>query len=99
MMKCKGSELSPLGTFEGKVPRPVMDKVAARQKEILAGSFTVKVDDSQPKGSGEVGGAPRRRPGGRWPAIPRISTIRPDNGGSTATLALRGGCAEDCAVA
>jgi basic membrane lipoprotein Med (substrate-binding protein (PBP1-ABC) superfamily) len=51
MMKYKGSELSPLGTFEGKVPKAVMDKVAARQKEILAGSFTVKVDDSQPKGT------------------------------------------------
>jgi basic membrane lipoprotein Med (substrate-binding protein (PBP1-ABC) superfamily) len=51
MMKYKGSELSPLGTFEGKVPKAVLDKVAARQKEILAGSFTVKVDDSQPKGT------------------------------------------------
>jgi basic membrane protein A and related proteins len=49
MMKHKGSELSPLGTFEGKVPKAVMDKVAARQKEILAGTFTVKVDDNQPK--------------------------------------------------
>ena len=48
-MKYQGSELSPLGTFEGKVPKAAMDKVAARQKEILAGSFTVKVDDSQPK--------------------------------------------------
>jgi basic membrane lipoprotein Med (substrate-binding protein (PBP1-ABC) superfamily) len=51
MMKFKGSELSPLGTFEGKVPKAVMDKVAARQKEILAGTYTVKVDDSQPKGT------------------------------------------------
>jgi len=51
MMKWKGSELSPLGSFAGKVPKAVMDKVAARQKEILAGTFTVKVDDSQPKGS------------------------------------------------
>ena len=51
MMKWKGSELSPLGSFAGKVPKAVMDKVAARQKEILAGSFTVKVDDSQPRGS------------------------------------------------
>jgi basic membrane protein A and related proteins len=49
MMKHKGSELSPLGTFEGKVPKAVMDKVTARQKEILAGTFTVKVDDKQPK--------------------------------------------------
>jgi basic membrane lipoprotein Med (substrate-binding protein (PBP1-ABC) superfamily) len=51
MMKYKGSELSPLGTFEGKVPKAVMDKVALRQKEILDGKFTVKVDDSQPKGT------------------------------------------------
>jgi basic membrane lipoprotein Med (substrate-binding protein (PBP1-ABC) superfamily) len=51
MMKHKGSELAPLGTFEGKVPREVMDKVAAKQKAILDGSFTVKVNDNQPKGS------------------------------------------------
>jgi basic membrane lipoprotein Med (substrate-binding protein (PBP1-ABC) superfamily) len=50
-MKYKGSELSPLGTFEGKVPKAVKDKVAQRQKEILAGTFKVKVDDNQPKGS------------------------------------------------
>jgi basic membrane lipoprotein Med (substrate-binding protein (PBP1-ABC) superfamily) len=51
MMKHKGSELSPLGTFAAKVPKPILDKVAARQKEILAGTFTVKVDDNPPKGS------------------------------------------------
>ncbi len=51
MMKFKGSELAPLGTFETKVPKAVLDKVRAREKEILAGSYTVKVDDSQPKGS------------------------------------------------
>lgn len=50
-MKHKGSELSPLGTFAAKVPKPILDKVAARQKEILAGNFTVKVDDNAPKGS------------------------------------------------
>jgi basic membrane protein A and related proteins len=49
MMKAKGSELSPVGTFEGKVPKAAVDKVRARTAEILAGSFTVKVDDSQPK--------------------------------------------------
>jgi basic membrane lipoprotein Med (substrate-binding protein (PBP1-ABC) superfamily) len=49
MMKHKGSELSPLGTFAAKVPKPILDKVAARQKEILAGTFTVKVDDNAPK--------------------------------------------------
>ncbi len=49
MMKHKGSELAPLGTFAKKVPAAVMTKVEAKQKAILAGSFTVKVDDSQPK--------------------------------------------------
>ena len=49
MMKHKGSELAPLGTFEGKVPKDVMDKVRAREKAILDGKFAVKVDDSQPK--------------------------------------------------
>ena len=48
MMKHKGSELSAIGTFEGKVPKAVMDKVRTRTAEILAGSFTVKVDDSAP---------------------------------------------------
>jgi basic membrane protein A len=51
MMKYKGSELSPLGTFEGKVPKATMDLVTSRQKAILDGSFTVKIDDNQPKSS------------------------------------------------
>lgn len=51
MMKVKGSELAPLGSFEGKVPKAVVDKVRARTAEILAGRFTVKVDDGQPKGT------------------------------------------------
>lgn len=49
-MKAKGSELAPLGTFEKKVPADLQAKVAAKQKAILDGSFTVKVDDTQPKG-------------------------------------------------
>ena len=49
-MKVKGSELSPLGTFASKVPKATLDLVAKREKEILAGTFTVKVDDAQPKG-------------------------------------------------
>jgi basic membrane lipoprotein Med (substrate-binding protein (PBP1-ABC) superfamily) len=48
-MKYKGSELAPLGTFAKKVPADVVAKVEAKQKAILAGTFTVKVDDSQPK--------------------------------------------------
>ena len=49
MMKHKGSELAPLGTFETKVPADIKAKVKARQEDILAGKFTVKVDDTQPK--------------------------------------------------
>ncbi len=48
-MKHKGSELAPLGTFAKKVPADIVAKVDAKQKAILAGTFTVKVDDSQPK--------------------------------------------------
>ena len=51
MMKHKGSELSALGSFAGKVPADVVAKMEAKQKAILAGSYTVKVDDSQPKPS------------------------------------------------
>jgi basic membrane lipoprotein Med (substrate-binding protein (PBP1-ABC) superfamily) len=51
MMKPGGSSLSPLGTFEAKVPQAIKDKVAAQQKEILAGTFKVKIDDSAPKAS------------------------------------------------
>jgi basic membrane protein A len=50
-MKFKGSELAPLGTFEKTVPAELVAKVKAREKDIQDGKFTVKVDDSQPKGS------------------------------------------------
>ena len=49
MMKHKGSELAPLGTFEKKVPADIVAKVKAKEADILAGKFTVKVDDNQPK--------------------------------------------------
>ncbi len=49
MMKHKGSELAPLGTFESKVPEAIKAKVKAKQEAILAGKYTVKVDDTQPK--------------------------------------------------
>ncbi len=48
-MKYKGSALAPLGTFESKIPAELVAKVRAREKEILDGTFTVKVDDTQPK--------------------------------------------------
>ena len=50
-MKHKGSELAPLGSFEKKVPADLMAKVKAREADIRAGKFAVKVDDGQPKGS------------------------------------------------
>lgn len=49
MMKHKGSSLSPLGSFEKKVPAEVVAKVRAKEADIAAGKFTVKVDDGQPK--------------------------------------------------
>ena len=49
LMKHKGSELSPLDTFEKKVPADLMAKVKARERAILDGSFAVKVNDSEPK--------------------------------------------------
>jgi basic membrane lipoprotein Med (substrate-binding protein (PBP1-ABC) superfamily) len=48
-MKHKGASLAPLGTFDAKVPADLKAKVVAKEKAIQAGSFTVKVDDSQPK--------------------------------------------------
>ena len=51
MMKFKGSELAPLGTFEKKVPADLAAKVAAREKAIRDGSYKVVVDDFQPKPS------------------------------------------------
>jgi len=50
-MKHKGASLAPLGTFDAKLPADLKSKVAAKEKAIQAGSFTVKVDDSQPKAS------------------------------------------------
>ena len=48
-MKHKGSEMSKLGTFETKVPADVAAKVKAKEADILAGKFTVVVDDNAPK--------------------------------------------------
>ena len=49
MMKFKGSELAPLGTFEAKVPADVAAKVKAKQAAILAGTFKVPVTETEPK--------------------------------------------------
>ena len=49
MMKYKGSELSPLGTFDKKIPADLVAKVRAKEKAIYDGKFNVKIDDNQPK--------------------------------------------------
>ena len=49
LMKNKGAEFAPLGTFDGKVPADLKAKVAAKQKAILDGSFAVKVVETEPK--------------------------------------------------
>lgn len=51
MMKAGGCSIAPLGTFEGKVPAEVMAKVAEKEKAIKDGSFTVEVNDNEPKSS------------------------------------------------
>jgi len=51
MMKFKGSELAPLGTFEAKVPADVVAKVKAKQAAILSGAFKVPVVETEPKSS------------------------------------------------
>ena len=51
MMKHKGSELAPLGTFEKKIPADLVAKVRAKERAILDGKFSVLVDDNAPKGS------------------------------------------------
>lgn len=50
-MKAGGCSLAPLGTFEGKVPAEAMSLVAERQAAIMDGSFTVTIDDNEPKSS------------------------------------------------
>ena len=49
LMKVKGSELAPLGSFDAKVPADLKAKVMARQQAIQDGKFTVKVNDAAPK--------------------------------------------------
>jgi basic membrane lipoprotein Med (substrate-binding protein (PBP1-ABC) superfamily) len=50
-MKAGGCSLAPLGTFEGKVPAEVMALVAEKEKAIKDGSFTVEINDEEPKSS------------------------------------------------
>jgi basic membrane lipoprotein Med (substrate-binding protein (PBP1-ABC) superfamily) len=50
-MKAGGCSLAPLGTFESKVPDEVKAKVAEKEKAIKDGSFTVEINDAEPKSS------------------------------------------------
>ncbi|MBL9074271.1 MAG: BMP family protein [Tabrizicola sp.] len=50
-MTAGGCSLAPLGTFDGKVPAEVMAKVAEKEAAIKEGSFTVTIDDNEPKSS------------------------------------------------
>lgn len=50
-MKSGGCSLAPLGTFEGKVPEAAMTLVGEREAAIRDGSFTVAIDDGEPKSS------------------------------------------------
>jgi basic membrane lipoprotein Med (substrate-binding protein (PBP1-ABC) superfamily) len=46
-----GCSISPYGTFEGRVPAEIKALVAEREAAIRSGTFTVEVDDSEPRSS------------------------------------------------
>jgi len=48
-MKEGGCSIAPLGTFEGKVPAEALKLVSEREAAIKAGTFTVEINDSEPK--------------------------------------------------
>lgn len=50
-MKNGGCSLAPLGTFDSKVPNDIKAKVAEKEKMITDGSFTVEINDTEPKSS------------------------------------------------
>jgi basic membrane protein A len=50
-MKEGGCSLAPLGTFEDKVPAEVKALVVEKEKAIKDGSFTVAINDQEPKSS------------------------------------------------
>lgn len=50
-MKEGGCSLAPYGTFEGKIPEAALALVAERTAAIKDGSFTVEINDSEPKSS------------------------------------------------
>lgn len=50
-MKAGGCSLAPLGTFAGKVPEAALALVAEKEAAIKAGTFTVEINDGEPKSS------------------------------------------------
>src|SRR5690606_25912458 len=48
-MKEGGCSLAPLGTFEDKIPAEIKALVAEREAAIKAGTFTVEINDEEPK--------------------------------------------------
>jgi basic membrane lipoprotein Med (substrate-binding protein (PBP1-ABC) superfamily) len=49
LMRNKGSQLAPLGTFASKVPADLQAKVKAKEKDMLDGKFKVAVVETEPK--------------------------------------------------
>jgi basic membrane protein A and related proteins len=49
MLQHGGSELAPLGTFEGKVAAEVVQKVREREKALRDGKAQVKITETEPK--------------------------------------------------
>ena len=50
-MKEGGCSLAPYGAFEGIIPQNALDLVAERTAAIKDGSFTVAINDDEPKSS------------------------------------------------
>jgi basic membrane lipoprotein Med (substrate-binding protein (PBP1-ABC) superfamily) len=46
-----GCSLAPYGTFEGKIPQAALDLIATRTAAIKDGSYTVAINDEEPKSS------------------------------------------------
>jgi len=55
-MKNGGSSLAPINTdVPGGIPQDLIDKVTAKQKDIMDGAFETPIDESAPAGSTTVG--------------------------------------------
>lgn len=55
-MKSGGSSLAPINTdVPGGIPQDLIDKVTAKQQEILDGTFETPIDETAPAGSTTVG--------------------------------------------